>query len=99
MIEIFQAPFPANEVIYFDTERLSANLSFLEKNLCLASTEIVTINKKISCLVQIKADIKDIYLTLASFTKRFDSIDTTIFSHQLKFLDLEATLKAQERVI
>lgn len=98
MIEITKGPFAVNEVIHFDFTKLSGFLSFLEKNICIASTEIVNIKKRIACLDDIKQDLKEIHLNIQSFNKRFDSIETTIFGHQQKFLELEAHFKSHDNV-
>ena len=58
MMVINKAPFPAEEVIFFDKSKLTVYLNFIEKNLCLASSEIVDIRQKIACLDDIKQEIK-----------------------------------------
>ena len=98
MIELKKAPFLANEVISLDFSKLSSFLTFLEKNLGLAISEIITINERISCLDIIKQDIKDIKLSIVTMNKRIDTIDSTIYNHHNKLLELETEISTHESV-
>jgi len=98
MIELKPSPFPAKEVISLDFSKLSGFLAFLEKNLGSAISEIIHINERIACLDVIKQDIKDIKLSLVSVNKRLDTIDTTIYNHHHKILELETEVNSHESV-
>jgi hypothetical protein len=98
MIELKPAPFPVKEVISLDFSKLSGFLTFLEKNLGSAISEIIRINERIACLDVIKQDIKDIKYSLVTVNKRLDTIDSTIYNHQNKLLQLETEITSHETV-
>lgn len=98
MMVINKAPFPAEEVIFFDKSKLTVYLNFIEKNLCLASSEIVDIRRKIACLDDIKQEIKDIHMSILSLNKKLDANEVTLFNHHQKLLDLESDFRLHDHV-
>jgi hypothetical protein len=99
LLEITRRPCEARDAIYFEHSNLVKFLDFLDNSQLKAHSDIHDIKVRIEVLDVIEDQVKDIYTKIAVHEKRLEGVDSSLFNHQQKLLELEVHARSHLEVL
>ena len=101
-MDLYKPPCESSEILSYNISLEFKNLlkyfNFFDSFNQNTQKNLLEINFKIRNLEDLERELKEVFIRVDSFKAKIDSLENTIYNHQIKILSIEANSKHQVKV-